>query len=262
MKCPHCGRDFETVEDQIYCSFCGGRLDSSSESRRRAGRDDVADEKDQLNLNESALFRSQDAYCPWEDQERLGLFGALVATARETLLNPADFFSRLPAHGGFVSPLLYALILGTLGAMLGSIWGFVFDNPLLVQAAKSANLTVLVAVFIPVVVFVAIFVSAALLHGCLFLLGGAREDFEATFRVVCYSEVAQLVNIIPVIGYTGWFVGLLGLIWRAYLLTVGLREVHRISTGKAVMGVVLPFVVTCAFVSLLVTLVAVGLDYG
>jgi len=256
LKCPHCGRDFETVEDQIYCSFCGGRLDSSSESRGRAGRDDVADEKDRLNIDESALFRSQDAYCPWEDQERLGLFGALVATGREALLNPGDFFSRLPVRGGFLSPLLYALILGTLGAMIGSIWGFVFDNPLLIQAARSANLTVLVGVFIPIVVLVAIIVSAALLHGSLFLLGGAREDFEATFRVVCYSEVTQLLNIVPVIG------SVVGLIWRIYLLTVGLREVHRISTGKAFMGVLLPLVVTCALVSLLIAFVAVGFDYG
>ena len=256
MKCPHCGRDFETVEDQIYCSFCGGRLDSAPESRRRAGREEVADDRDRLNIDEPALFRSHDAYCPWEDQERLGLFGALIATARDTLITPADFFSRLPIRGGFLSPLLYALIMGTLGAMIGSIWGFVFDNPLLIQAARSANLTILVGVFIPIVVLVAIIVSAALLHGSLFLLGGAREDFEATFRVVCYSEVTQLLNIVPVIG------SVVGLIWRVYLLTVGLREVHRISTGKAFMGVLLPFVVTCAFVSLLVALVAVGLDYS
>jgi hypothetical protein len=256
LKCPHCGRDFESVEGQVFCSFCGGRLDSTPESPPRAGRDDRAEENDPIAIDESALFRSEDGYCPWEDQERLGLFRAMAETVKETLLTPSDFFSRLPLRGGFISPLLYALILGTLGAMIGSVWGFLSENPLLIQATRQSNLTILVGVFIPVVVFLAIVASAALLHGSLFLLGGARESFEATFRVVCYSETTQILNIVPVIGsVAGW-------IWRVYILTLGLKEVHGISTGKAVMGVLLPFVVTCLFAVALVSMVAVGLDPG
>jgi hypothetical protein len=206
--------------------------------------------------SDEPAYRVLDEYCPWEDQERLGLLRALVLTARESLFSPVAFFSRLPVRGGFVSPLLYGLIAGTLGAMISGLWGLALKYPFLFKVAQDGNLTVLGGIFIPFFVLLGIVLSAALLHASLFLVGGARQNFEATFRVVCYSSVTELFTVVPVVGW------LFGTLWKVYLIIVGLRAVHRISTGKAVVSVFLPAIATCAFIIVAVTLLATGLDLG
>ena len=49
------------------------------------------------------------------------------------------------------------------------------------------------------------FVWSAILHLCLMMVGGLRESaagFEGTFRVIAYASVAQLANLIPLVGAT------------------------------------------------------------
>jgi hypothetical protein len=95
---------------------------------------------------------------------------------------------------------------------------------------------------IPILIFMGLVVAAVLLHVSLFLVGGANEDFEATFRVVCYSAAPDLFGVLPIIG------GFIGLIWKIYITVVGVREVHEISTAKSVLAFVLPTLVCCGLV--------------
>jgi hypothetical protein len=79
-----------------------------------------------------------------------------------------------------------------------------------------------------------------LLHASLFLVGGAREDFEATFRIVCYTSGPELLGVIPIVG------GIASIIWKVYITIVGIREVHGISNARAVIAIVLPVLICCA----------------
>jgi hypothetical protein len=65
-------------------------------------------------------------YCPWEDQENLGFVQGIYQTIRQSLFSPKDFFGGLPRHGGLLNPLFYALIVGTVGSMVGYLWSFSF----------------------------------------------------------------------------------------------------------------------------------------
>lgn len=74
---------------------------------------------------------------------------------------------------------------------------------------------------------IGLFVLAAIVH--LFVkpfVGNANSGYEATFRVVAYVSVTNLVNWIPILG------GLLAL-YGLYLAVVGIREVHATTTGRA-----------------------------
>jgi hypothetical protein len=175
-----------------------------------------------------------EGYCPWEDQEKLGFFQGVGRTVYETFVTPGEFFARMPVKGGMLIPLLYALIVSTTGTMAGYLWLFALDNPVLASVKAIDNFTVILGVLTPVVVFVSIIGWAAIVHGCLYLLGGARRDFEATFRVVCYASGPELWNIVPLIG------GYISYGWRLYLCVVGLREVHGLSTGRALAAVLVP----------------------
>lgn len=240
MYCPHCGEEVTPVEGQKYCSFCGGRLEASGKDGELKGSEEPRERGVDRDLwHDASRFRRQE-YCPWEDQENLGFFPAIARTVRETLFSPEEFFSRLPLRAGFVQPLLFALIISTLSQMVGFIWALTFDRPMWESLGVSGDLMMLAGIMIPVVVFIRIVVLAGLFHVSLYLVGGATEDFEATFRVTCYSAAPDLCRFIPIVGQ------IIAIIWQVYLALVGLAAVHRINKGRAAIAVLLPLLVCCS----------------
>jgi len=98
----------------------------------------------------------------------------------------------------------------------------------------------------PIFVIIGVFIGAAILHLMLMIVGGAYNGFEATVRVVCYAQTAQLAGIIPFCG------GLISMVWAIILYVFGLATAHRTTQGKAVLAVLLPVVLCCAFVAAMV----------
>ncbi len=242
MNCPKCGRDFVPVEGQKFCSWCGAPLESpqnSNEEKPSAGNSKEGVPPPQPP---EVVFVRRDEYCPWEDQEHLGFLQGITQTIKQSLFSPNDFFARLPHEGGLLNPLLYALIVGTVGTMIAYTWSLALGHSITSVIVLSKGKAVAVGFLVPLLVFMGIVVSAILLHVSLFLVGGAKEDFEATFRVVCYSQATDLFAVLPIIG------GVIGLIWKIYITVVGLREVHGISTGRSVLAFILPSLVCCGLV--------------
>ncbi|MEW6352338.1 MAG: YIP1 family protein [Thermodesulfobacteriota bacterium] len=245
MRCSHCGREFEPAEAQQFCAFCGGDLES------KPGRD--ADLGEPELVSNDLEYLDSPGYCPWEDQERLGFLQGLTMTLRESLFAPNRFFSRMPVEGGMANPLLYSLIVSTTANVLYLIMAIVARDPVLTRTELSGLQVMLVGISIPVLILVTIAVWAGLLHLSLSLVGGANRDFEATLRVVCYTSGPDFLKIIP---YAG---SIIAVLWRCYLIVVGLKEAHRVSTGVAVLAFALPAVVCCgAIFGMAVLVVAMG----
>ncbi|MFC1834309.1 YIP1 family protein [Thermodesulfobacteriota bacterium] len=255
MNCPHCGREYDPSGIANFCSHCGGKL--TGEKPETAHGDTVRDETPAAETEQEpephphAPFAR--GYCPWEDQDELGFFEAIMRTIKETLFDSEGFFTRMPVRGGFVTPLLYALIVTTLGSMVSQLFGVAYPSPLMDKVALPANWPLWVGLLTPFVVFIMVIVWAVILHVSLFIVGGASDDLEATFRVSCYASTPELLNIIPVYG------GVIGFAWRIYVTVIGIRTVHRTSTGKAIAAVVLPSIVCCALVVGVVMLGLAGL---
>lgn len=233
MNCPHCGKDFNPVSGQRYCPYCGEPVDVAHPVNRvdteDSSHDRWSDERDA-----EPFSSGPGGYCPWEDQENLGFFKGIIETLKQSLFSPQAFFERCPRTGGFVVPLLYALIVKTTSSLVSVLWLFSTRNQWLEKLDLSGNGLMLVGLMIPIALFMSIVIEAGIVHLSLFLLGGAKEGFETTFRVVCYGSGPQLLDVIPVIG--GW----IALMWKTFLLIIGLREFHRISTGRAMWAIVLP----------------------
>jgi len=149
-------------------------------------------------------------------------------------------------------PLLYALIVETIAAMASSFWGTVLGDTLLSGSPLTGKLTVGSAILIPFFVFVVIVVWAAVLHLSLIIVGGAKEGFEATFRVVCYSSTPEMLTLIPVIG------GIIGAVWKVYLTLVGLRKIHGITTMRASSAIAIPVLFTCGLVTIVLAFIFAG----
>jgi hypothetical protein len=178
-----------------------------------------------------------------------------VETTRDVLTRPGAFFRSMPVTGGLGSPLLYAVVVGWAGLVAAALYQAVFRSVLGSSfgalGAERPELAALLAwvegwagfvaqaVFGGVIVVIGVFVAAGVLHLMLLLLGGARREFEATFRVVSFAQAASVLLLVPFCGQ------LVSGVWTLVLYVVGLAGAHQISGGKAAAAVLLPLLLLC-----------------
>jgi len=193
---------------------------------------------------------------PWEDPARTSAFERFAETVKLLATRPGEAYARMPTAGGIGSPLLYAIVVGWIGIAIAVVWNMLFQGmwiPFMgageeaaVMAGFTAAWAVGMIIVAPILVIVGVFIGAAILHLMLMIVGGANNGFEATVRVVCYAQTAQLAGIVPICG------GLVSLVWAIILYVLGLAAAHRTTQGKAVLAVVLPVVLCCAFAAAMI----------
>jgi hypothetical protein len=244
MFCPHCGR--EISEGQPFCQYCGARI---AEPETGAAPERIK--------------------TPWEDRENTGFLGGLLATLRQALFTPSDFFAKMPVTGGLFEPVLYALIIGMTGLMFFYFWDILlldslgnFMTPEL-RAASERGLVrgpgaPFAAVLTPFLLIFWLFAASGLLHLFLLLVRGAPAGFEATFRVASYSISPFVFLCIPAFGLP------ITVLWAMTLAVIGLKRAHGIPTCKASFAVLFPFLFICGIFFMIVALFlgAVAASFG
>lgn len=192
---------------------------------------------------------------PWDHRQSLGLVKAFFDTAVMVLTKPGEAFTAMKREGGFGEPLIYTVIGGSVGFAFYFLYNFFFtslggmlgnrENPLTHVIGTGIG-SLFVIILVPFFAVIGAFIGAGILHLCLMIVGGAKQPFETTFRVVCFSggSTGPLL-VLPFCG------GLIAGIWKIVLYCIGLARAHETDTGKAVMAVLLPIVVCCGGLMLL-----------
>jgi hypothetical protein len=177
---------------------------------------------------------------------------------RLLVTDPSNAFSRLRHDSDLTSPLLFGLILSWLGMLFSQMWQLMFGGMMgsflgglegLEGFYSPPGMFSIIAtlVFWPILFMVILFVGAGILHLCLMIVGATSDSpmgFEGTLKVVSYSQVAGLAGVIPLVG--GFLAGL----WVLILEVIGSTQVHRTTTGRALMGVLIPILFCCVCVLL------------
>jgi hypothetical protein len=185
---------------------------------------------------------------PWDARQQKGLFSAFIETLQMVLSRPGAAFTAMKREGGLGEPLLYGIIGGSFGFIVYFIYNLAFQS-LGMFANRNNPLTHLIGagvggifliVFAPLFVLIGIFVGSAILHVCLLLVGGAKQPFETTLRVVCFAGGS--VNPLLVVPFCG---GLIVGVWKIVLYCIGLARAHETDTGRAVLAVFLPLILCC-----------------
>src|ERR1700716_4157300 len=185
---------------------------------------------------------------PWDQRQQRGLFTAFVETLQMVLSRPSEAFTAMKREGGLGEPLIYAVIGGSAGLVIYFIYNFAFQS-LGMMASQNNPLTHLVGTGIagifliicaPILVVIGIFINAAILHVCLMIVGGAKQSFETTFRVVCFE--AGSVYPLMIVPFCG---GLIAAVWGIVLRCIGIARAHETDTGRAVLAVLLPVIICC-----------------
>jgi hypothetical protein len=176
--------------------------------------------------------------------------GSFVDVVRRVVFQPTTFFAGLPRQGNLLNPLVFALICIEISVILVGLLTFI-DVPggitWLFGARGDQGFPAFLGglVIAPLAGAVGIFLTALVTHLLVILVvGSGHSGFGATFRIVAYSSVTSLVGWIP-------FVGWLASLYRLYLATVGIREMHATTTGRALLVVLLPAILILALVLVL-----------
>lgn len=190
---------------------------------------------------------------PWDRRDQIGYVPAAFDTIKAVLLTPTEFFRAMPKTGGIGAPLAYGVIVGYVGllvaamynlmtqTLIGSAFRDLQDTPLARIAPYLEGGVGLVGqvIFGPVWLLIGLFIGAGIYHVVLMILGQARQGFETTLRVVCFSQSAAVLQVIPFCG------GLIMAVWMIVANIIGLAEAHGIGRGSAAIAVLAPIVLMC-----------------
>jgi hypothetical protein len=183
-----------------------------------------------------------------------GFFNGLFKTVNQVLFSPSAFFKKMPVTGGLTDPLLYAMIVGTVGLLFLTVWRIVLHDPMqsfvtpeMSAAGRGLSSNVaspLGTALMPFLLIIWLFIVSGMLHLFVMIVGGAKAGFEATFRVVSYSVSPYLLMVIPYCGV------LITPLWALSLFMIGIRDAHETTGGKATAAVLFPFVLCCGMMVL------------
>jgi hypothetical protein len=184
---------------------------------------------------------------PWDERHSKGLFHGFIETLQMVLSRPSEAFTAMKREGGVGEPLFYAVIGGTFGAVFAFGYNFAFRSLALFPTRHNAfdNMIggvglIFLLILAPLLIVIGTFIAAAIYHVCLMIVGGAKQSFETTFRVICFGggSVSPLL-VIPFCG------GLVVLVWKIIVYSIGFARAHETDTGRAVVAVLLPLIVCC-----------------
>ena len=173
--------------------------------------------------------------------------GGFADVVGRVVLRPQAFFAGLPRQGSLVGPLVFALVCIEVSVLLVGLLTFL-DVPggatTLVGVGGDQGFLAFLGglVVAPIAGAVGVFLTALVTHLLVMVVvGSGHSGFGATFRIVAYSSVTSLAGWIP---FVGWIFSL----YRLYLATVGIREMHATTTGKALLVVLLPAILVLVLV--------------
>ena len=193
---------------------------------------------------------------PWEHRTERGFVGAFFETLVMVLTKPAVAFTVMRREGGLLDPLFYALIGGSIGVLISLLFTLIMpsfgsfgDQQSSLFAAAGVGIgMIMILIFVPICIILGVFIIAALIHVCLIIVGGAKQSFETTFRVVCFATGStQPLVIVPFCG------GFIAFVWGLVAESIGVARAHETDIGRAVLAVLLPVILCCGAIGLLMT---------
>ena len=228
ITCPQCNYSksvpFEKIPPGarwIKCPQCGNRFEY------------LIKEEDRATGKRSAT--------PWERRLELGLWKGIKQTIKSVLFSPKHMFSAMPVKDGWREPLAFGLLVGSISSMCAFFWEFLMANSGLLKpfggVSISLSLPIIFLIFIflsPLLVSISIFISSLIIHFLLLLVRAGNNRFEATLRVMAYSQATRIWSILPFIG------SLIGWIWRSIVQIIGLKEAHKTSYLRIIIAFSIP----------------------
>jgi len=161
------------------------------------------------------------------------------------LLSPVETFQKVkdedlgPLMKYFVIlTLIFSILMAVIMIGLSSAMLSILPVKLPFMAGTAAGGLAAVVTFITLLIslLIGLFIVAAIVHIFVYLLGG-RKGYTQTVKAMGYGMTPSLL--------LGWipFLNIIVGIWALIVEIIGIRELQEMSTGKAVLAVILPGII-------------------
>jgi hypothetical protein len=179
-----------------------------------------------------------------------------VEKLKGLLMNPVETLQQLREEG-LGDALTYFIIILVVYAVLSTIVSMAILSG--VSALTGAAFPEL-GTWMPLIIFgtaiiggfIGIFVGGAWLHIWVYVFGG-RNGYLQTIKSLMYgSTPVMLLGWIPV-------VSVIGAIWAFILQILGIRELHGITTGQAVVAVLIAIIIPIIILAILLSYFLIGM---
>ncbi|MDP2767295.1 MAG: YIP1 family protein [Candidatus Methanoperedens sp.] len=166
------------------------------------------------------------------------------ASKEDTLSDAVQYYAIIVA----IYSLLFALLFAFAFSLVGSMMGF---GQLGMMTGTGAGIGGAISIFIMLLIFgiIGAFIGGAILHIFVYIVGG-RKGIAQTIKAVMYGSTPGLLfGWIPVIGF-------IASIWSLILEILGIRQLHELTTGRAVLAVLIPVVIMVVLTVVLAAIIA------
>ena len=128
--------------------------------------------------------------------------------------------------------VIISILLGVAFSLFAAMLGMLGVPMMTLGAATGPLFAVVFFILTLVSGIIGVFIGGLWLHIWVCLLGG-REGVEQTIKALMYGVTpGYLLGWIPI-------VGIIGGIWSLIVEIIGIRQLHELSTGKAVLAVII-----------------------
>jgi hypothetical protein len=156
-------------------------------------------------------------------------FAAMPQTAVQVVTAPADFFKTMPKTGGFLEPLVFAVIMGFIAGIVRAIlslfgvgYGAGYGGGMMSGFGMI--------IFMPIAAVIGSFIGGAILF-LIWKLMGSQENYETSYRCGAYlMALWPITAILSIIPYAGGFINMA--IYIFYIVAAS-TQVHNIPSQKA-----------------------------
>jgi hypothetical protein len=173
-------------------------------------------------------------------------FAAMPQTAINVVTRPADFFRGMSKTGGFLEPLVFAVIMGFIAGIIQVILNILGLGPAAGYGHSGGMTSSLAAViFMPIAMAIGSFIGAAILF-IIWKLMGSQEDYETAYR--CGAYMAALLPITAIIGAIPYVGNIINTGIYVYFTVMASIHVHNLPSQKSwmVFGIIGAVVVIMA----------------
>lgn len=166
------------------------------------------------------------------------------ATKGENLNEAIKYYAVIAA----IYSAIFAILLAFVGTLFGSMMGG-RNLGMLMGAGAGAGAAIIFFVLFMILAIIGAFISGAILHIFVYIVGG-RKGISQTIKAVMYgSTPGLLLGWIPIIG-------VIASIWSLVLEILGIRQLQELTTGRAILAVLIPIIIIVILTIVLAAIIA------
>lgn len=168
-----------------------------------------------------------------KEEERMNLkdinFAAMPQTAVNIVTKPTEFFQGMPKTGGFLEPLVFAVIMGFIGGIIQALLNVIGFGPA-AGYGGSMMASFGIIIFMPIFIAIGSFIGGAILF-VIWKLMGSPGNYETAYRCGAYlSALAPITSVIGAVPYLG---GMVSMAIYVFYLVIASVNVHNLPAQKS-----------------------------